>query len=50
MRINVEIATMDNRIHGRNENHTKIVAFVCSLIYLLGQIYITNQLTRVMNP
>jgi hypothetical protein len=45
MRINVEIATMDNRINTRNETHTKAIAFICSLIYLLGQIYFTVQLT-----
>jgi len=45
MRINVEIANMDDNIRNRDELHTKCIAFFCSLIYLFGQIYITIQLT-----
>jgi hypothetical protein len=50
MRINVEIATMDNRINQRDENHTKLIAFFCGLIYLIGQIYLTIHLTIHLTP
>ena len=45
MRINVEIANMDDKIRNRDEFHTKCIAFICSLVYLFGQIYITIQLS-----
>ena len=45
MKINVEIANMDDKIRNRDEFHTKCIAFICSLVYLFGQIYITIQLS-----
>jgi len=45
MRINVEIANMDNKIKDRDDLHTKSIAFFCSIIYLFGQIYITFKLS-----
>lgn len=39
IRINIEIAKMDNIINQRETLHTKIFAFIISSIYLLGKIY-----------
>jgi len=44
MKINVEIANMDNRINTRDDLHTKCIAFFCSIIYLFGQIYTNIQI------
>ena len=41
MRINVEIANMDNKIKKRDDLHTKCLAGFCSIVYLIGQIYLT---------
>ena len=45
MKINVEIGIMDDKIKKRDDFHTKCIAFFCSIIYLIGQIYLTFHLS-----
>ena len=44
-KINVEIGIMDDKIKKRDDFHTKCIALFCSIIYLIGLIYITFQLS-----
>ena len=46
MRINVEIAHMDNKIKKRDDFHTKCIAAFCSIVYLFGQIYLSIHLSE----
>jgi len=46
MRINVEIANMDNKIKKRDDLHTKFIAGFCSIVYLFGQIYLSIHLSE----
>ena len=50
MKINVEIGIMDDKIRNRDELNTKLIAFFCSIIYLIGQIYLTFHLTAHLSP